>query len=133
VHANGIGETPARLEALGALAGLGRQAVHAQLRGAVQVLVDVARSGPQRYVRAVGVTRWDGAEVVVDEAWCVGTGAGGRRDRGVGDGGVELDQVRAGPGAARLDALLRERGVALPGPGGLEGRSRHSGLGRTVA
>ena len=95
VHANGIDETPARLEALGALAGLRRDAVHAQLRGAVQVVVEVARQGTTRFVRAIGVTRWDGAEVVVDEAWV---------------SGVDL-VARPGPGAPALARLLLARGV----------------------
>ena len=34
VHANGVGEVPARLEALAALGGLGREALHAQLAAA---------------------------------------------------------------------------------------------------
>ncbi|MFC7487255.1 TadA family conjugal transfer-associated ATPase [Knoellia sp. CPCC 206453] len=102
LHANGLGEAPARFEALGALAGLGREAVHAQLRGAVQVVIEVARVGPSRFVRAVGVTRWTGAEVVVDEA-VVATGP-------AGDG--VLSGVHRGPGASRLDALLGEDRVA---------------------
>ncbi|MFW5470737.1 TadA family conjugal transfer-associated ATPase [Knoellia sp. CPCC 206435] len=118
LHANGIDETPARLEALGALAGLGREAVHAQLRGAVQVVLDVARSGPTRYVRAVGVTRWAGSEVVVDEAKVVGDGLATRPDGSPGDAGVDLDDVRTGPGDARLDDLLRRRGVGAEQRGG---------------
>lgn len=68
LHANGPSETPARLEALGALAGLGREAVHAQLRGALQVVIDVARVTGRRHVRSIGVTRWSGDEVVIDTA-----------------------------------------------------------------
>jgi len=43
VHANNPGEVPARLEALGALGGLDRAALHSQLAAAVQVLLYVAR------------------------------------------------------------------------------------------
>jgi pilus assembly protein CpaF len=43
VHANSPAEVPARLEALGALGGLDRGALHSQLAAAVQVLVHVAR------------------------------------------------------------------------------------------
>lgn len=115
VHANGIEEVPARLEALGALAGLGREAVHAQLRGAVQVVVEVARVGPARFVRAVGVTRWTGAEVVVDEALVAGVpGRGGHEELGVGVGaGAALGEgeLWRGPGADRLEALLRGTGT----------------------
>ena len=43
VHANNPAEVPARLEALGALGGLDRAALHSQLAAAVQVLLHVAR------------------------------------------------------------------------------------------
>ncbi|KAA8970463.1 TadA family conjugal transfer-associated ATPase [Mycobacterium sp.] len=43
VHANNPAEVPARLEALGALGGLDRGALHSQLAAAVQVLVHMAR------------------------------------------------------------------------------------------
>jgi pilus assembly protein CpaF len=43
VHANSAADVPARLEALAALAGLGRDALHAQLAAALQVLVHVRR------------------------------------------------------------------------------------------
>ena len=57
LHANGPEEVPARLEALGALAGMPRAAVHAQLRGALQAVVHVVRDGPRRRVDRVGVPR----------------------------------------------------------------------------
>jgi pilus assembly protein CpaF len=43
VHANSAADVPARLEALGALGGLSRDALHAQLAAAIQVLVHVRR------------------------------------------------------------------------------------------
>lgn len=43
VHANSAADVPARLEALGALGGLSRDALHAQLAAALQVLVHVRR------------------------------------------------------------------------------------------
>ena len=46
VHANRPADLPARFEALGALAGLGREAVHAQLASAVQAAVHVERGTP---------------------------------------------------------------------------------------
>ena len=55
VHANGPEELPARFEALGALAGLPRPAVHAQLREALRAGVHVARHGGARRVDMVGV------------------------------------------------------------------------------
>ena len=45
LHANGPEEVPARFEALGALAGMPRDAVHAQLREALQAVVHVVRRG----------------------------------------------------------------------------------------
>ena len=77
------------------------------------MVVDVARSGPTRYVRAVGVTRWDGAEVVIDEALVVG-GSGPRRSFTTGwPEHVDVSEVRPGPGAGRLHELLRSRGDGL--------------------
>lgn len=43
VHANSAADVPARLEALGALGGLSRDALHAQLGAALQVLIHVRR------------------------------------------------------------------------------------------
>jgi pilus assembly protein CpaF len=43
VHANSAADVPARLEALGALGGLSRDALHAQLAAALKVLVHVRR------------------------------------------------------------------------------------------
>jgi pilus assembly protein CpaF len=69
VHANSPGEVPARLEALGALGGLDRAALHSQLAAAVQVLVHVARdrSGVRR-LNEIAVLRqidgWVGAAAV---------------------------------------------------------------------
>jgi pilus assembly protein CpaF len=48
VHANSPDEVPARLEALGALGGLDRAALHSQLAAAVQVLLHVTRDGAGR-------------------------------------------------------------------------------------
>ncbi|HMM95621.1 TadA family conjugal transfer-associated ATPase [Phycicoccus sp.] len=57
LHANGPGEVPARLEALGSLVGMPRAAVHAQLKGALQAVVHVVRDGRGRHVDRVGVLR----------------------------------------------------------------------------
>ncbi|MGV7636731.1 ATPase, T2SS/T4P/T4SS family, partial [Mycobacterium kansasii] len=56
VHANSPREVPARLEALAALGGLGREALHAQLAAAFQVVFAVHRwpSG-RRGLRSIGV------------------------------------------------------------------------------
>lgn len=55
VHANASADVPARLEALGALAGLGREAVHAQARGAVQAVLHLHRPAGARRVAELGV------------------------------------------------------------------------------
>lgn len=55
VHANAVLDVPARLEALAALGGVGRQALQAQLAGAVQVVIHLQRAGHRRVVTEIGV------------------------------------------------------------------------------
>jgi pilus assembly protein CpaF len=55
LHANGPEEVPARFEALGALAAMPREGVHAQLREALRVVVHVTRRSGSRTVDRVGV------------------------------------------------------------------------------
>ena len=55
VHANAPADVPARFEALGALAGLGREALHSQLSSAVQAVVHVARRPQGRVVDSISV------------------------------------------------------------------------------
>lgn len=55
IHANAAGAVPARLTALGALAGLGQDAVRLQVASALDIVVHVARSRHGRYVACVGV------------------------------------------------------------------------------
>ena len=55
LHANTAVDVVARFEALGALAGLGPTAVHAQLLSAVQVVVHLRRSTGRRFVDTIGV------------------------------------------------------------------------------
>lgn len=92
VHANSAADVPARLEALGALGGLSREALHAQLGAALQVLVHVRRLPDGR--------RW------VDEVRLVAPDEASGRCRTVPalrfhpDNGVE-----SGPGAAALSEL----------------------------
>lgn len=60
VHANSAADVPARLEALAALGGLGRAALHAQLAAALQVLVHVRRlPDGRRWVDELRVVRPD--------------------------------------------------------------------------
>ena len=71
VHANSPDEVPARLEALAALGGLDRAALHSQLVAAVQVILHVHRGtdGTRRLVEVGVVERDPVAGVVVTPAW----------------------------------------------------------------
>jgi pilus assembly protein CpaF len=62
VHANNPAEVPARLEALGALGGLDRGALHSQLAAAVQVLLHVSRdrAGRRRLNEIAALRQTDG-------------------------------------------------------------------------
>lgn len=55
VHANAVDDVPARLEALGALAGLGRDAVAAQAVSALDVVLHIERRDGHRLLTTVGV------------------------------------------------------------------------------
>ena len=57
VHANAAADVPARLEALGALAGLAREAVATQASSALQAVVHVTRDQGLRHVQSVSVMR----------------------------------------------------------------------------
>jgi pilus assembly protein CpaF len=96
LHANTPVDVPARLEALGLLAGVPRDAVHAQLAAALRVVVQVSRTAQGRVVDEVCVllpTAGRGFVRAVP-AWRRGSGAG--------------------PAADALGRLLAERGVAVP-------------------
>ncbi|AMO59246.1 helicase/secretion ATPase [Mycolicibacterium phlei] len=91
VHANSPAEVPARLEALAALGGLDRAALHSQLAAAVQVLIHVGRDpAGRRGVREIAVLApGDDGRVQTRTAW--------HRERGF-DRGADL-----------LRALVRDR------------------------
>ena len=55
VHANSPREVPARIEALGALAGMARSAVHSLLAPAVRAVIHVDRRAGIRQVTEIGV------------------------------------------------------------------------------
>jgi pilus assembly protein CpaF len=82
VHANNPAEVPARLEALAALGGLDRFALHSQLAAAVQVLLHVDRDpSGKRGLREIAVLHRDGTGLVgVATAWHADDGFGGGAD-----------------------------------------------------
>ncbi|MGV0796874.1 TadA family conjugal transfer-associated ATPase [Mycolicibacterium elephantis] len=91
VHANSPAEVPARLEALAAVGGLDRAALHSQLAAAVQVVVHVSRGrcGRRRLTEISVLERGPDGAVRAVRAWHV-------------DGG-------SGCGAERLRRLIEER------------------------
>jgi pilus assembly protein CpaF len=92
VHANSAREVPARMEALAALGGMDRAALHSQLAAAVQVVLHMRRTPRGRVLAAVGVLdRAATGEVRVAPVWEHHTGWTADRHR--------------------LEALLRERGI----------------------
>jgi pilus assembly protein CpaF len=78
VHANNPAEVPARLEALAALGGLDRAALHSQLAAGVQVVLHVGRNrNGARRLREIGVLEpGDDGRVRVATAWHVDSGFG---------------------------------------------------------
>lgn len=72
VHANSPAEVPARMEALAALGGLPRAALHSQLAAAFQVVLHVRRHRDgSRRLTEIGVLERATAEVQVRTAWHV--------------------------------------------------------------
>jgi pilus assembly protein CpaF len=94
VHANSPAEVPARLEALAAVGGLDRAALHSQLAAAVQVLLHVGRDvdGRRRLNEIAVLERGADGLVSTRTAWHADTGFGG--------------------GMARLRDLIDRRGVS---------------------
>lgn len=69
LHANAVADLPARLEALGALAGLDRAAVAAQAASALDAVVHLRRGGHRRWVAEVGTVR----RPTAGDGWAVDT------------------------------------------------------------
>ncbi len=92
VHANGVAELPARLEALAGAAGMGRDAAHSQVAAAIGAVVHLVRERDgQRRLRQIGVPVRDGVglvEMIPAVTW--------RRD----------GRPLLGPGAERLELAL---------------------------
>lgn len=96
LHANASADVPARLEALGMLGGLPRLALHAQVAAALQVVLQLRRTGEGRVLDSIGLLLPDGPDrvVTVVPAWARGRGLA--------------------PAAQLLAGLLRERGAPVP-------------------
>ena len=94
IHANAVGDVVARFEALGALGGMTRQAVHAQLLSAVRVVIHVRRGADgRRRVDSVGVLQAD-ADGVARVTTALGPGGEAARPRvPVQDGAAALSQL----------------------------------------
>ena len=92
VHANSARDVPARLEALGALGGFGRDALHAQLAAALDAVVHIVRDeSGRRWVSEISVLR-RGADGLVEAEQAVD---------------FKLDgTTRLGPACRRLEDLL---------------------------
>ncbi|MGY5883686.1 TadA family conjugal transfer-associated ATPase [Modestobacter lacusdianchii] len=69
VHVNRARDLPARLEALGGAAGLGRAAVHSQAAAALSLVVHLRRSPAGRHVAELGVVRRRGELIEVAPGW----------------------------------------------------------------
>jgi pilus assembly protein CpaF len=85
VHANSAVDVPARLEALAALAGLDRAALHSQLASGLRVAVHLGRdcSGRRRVAQVCLLRRGADGLVVALPAWTWdGVAAGGTTDAG---------------------------------------------------
>ncbi|MGO1973538.1 MAG: TadA family conjugal transfer-associated ATPase [Propionibacteriaceae bacterium] len=96
VHANSAAAVPARLEALGALGGLGRDALHAQLAAALDVVVQIRRGGRRRWVSELGVLERCERSGLVQTVLALSFDPDGT--------------TRRGPGIARLEELLAGAG-----------------------
>lgn len=73
LHANSIHEVPARFEALAALGGMHRDALHAQLAAAIDVVVVVKRRADgTRYLHQIGVLAGEPVQATV--VWDADTG-----------------------------------------------------------
>ena len=69
LHVNRAADLPARLEALGEAAGLGRAAVHSQAAAALSVVLHLRRSAAGRHVAEIGVVRRRGELIEVAAGW----------------------------------------------------------------
>ncbi|WP_151529393.1 MULTISPECIES: TadA family conjugal transfer-associated ATPase [Corynebacterium] len=65
LHANSLSEVPARMEALAALGGMSREALHAQLTAAVEIVIAMRRTATGRIISQIGVVRSEPVRIEV--------------------------------------------------------------------
>jgi pilus assembly protein CpaF len=96
LHANSVADVPARIEALCALAGVGREAVHSQIASGLQAFVHLRRDREgRRMLDSIGVLeRAHSGLVETRLAWQSVAG-----------------QWQPGPARSALDRVLADRGV----------------------
>ena len=80
LHVNRAADLPARLEALGEAAGLGRAAVHSQAAAALALVVHLRRGPAGRHVAELGVVRRHGDLIEVAPGWRADGGGCPARD-----------------------------------------------------
>lgn len=97
VHANAPADLPARLEALGALAGLDRAAVQAQAGAALDAVVHVRRRGPARVVCEIALLQAGRAGLQVVPALTIGPDGRPARGPGWPDLAARLDLPASAP------------------------------------
>ncbi len=106
IHANSAAAVPARFEALGALAGLDRSAVHSQLIAAIEVVLHLRREpSGRRRLAEVAVLRRAADGLTVVPVWA----APGATAGSAASGSSAVQAARAD-----LAASLADRGVAVP-------------------
>jgi pilus assembly protein CpaF len=105
VHANAAADVPARFEALGALAGMSRDAVAAQVASGIDAVLHLRREGALRYLAELALIRRTGDGTLTI------TSAVRADARGV---------VEAGPGWAALASRLRLAALESRQPGELD-------------
>ena len=81
LHVNRAADLPARLEALGGAAGLGRAAVHSQAAAALSLVVHLRRGPAGRQVAELGVVRRRGELIEVAAGWRADGGPCPARDQ----------------------------------------------------
>jgi pilus assembly protein CpaF len=69
LHANSPAEVPARFEALAALGGLPRSALHSQLAAAVHLVLFIRREGATRRLAEIGIVERTDTLIKVTPAW----------------------------------------------------------------